>query len=91
MQLSLKPDILDACPWARSPRNGQGIVLAIPKPLPLGLAPWLLEQGWQLADYAEDRGQAAVWLVGGNTGDLLAWLPPPASAGSRTAGLYLPW
>ena len=83
--------MLNACPWARLPRAGEGVVLAIPKPLPLGLAPWLLKQGWQLAGYAEDRDQAAVWLVGGKAEELLSWLPEPTSAGSRTAGLYLPW
>ncbi|NEP15438.1 MAG: hypothetical protein F6J97_00875 [Leptolyngbya sp. SIO4C1] len=91
LELNPKPDILNACAWARLPHRGAGIVLAVPKPLPLGLAPWLRSQGWQLAGYAEDRGQAAVWLIGGVEADLLGWLPRPRSEGSRTAGNLLPW
>lgn len=91
MQLSLLPASLRQCSWVRLPRSGQGIVLAVSKPLPLGLAPWLRSQGWRLKAYAEDRGQAAVWLVGGNTSDLMAWLPEPEKRGSQTAGNLLPW
>ena len=91
MQLALKPTPLSACPWVRHPYAGPGVVLAVPKPLPLGLAPWLRERRWRLKGYAEDRGQAAVWLVGGNPNELLSWLPHPPTAGSNTPGNLLPW
>lgn len=91
MQLSFRPDPLDACPWARRPKYGAGVVLAVPMPLPYGLAPWLRSQGWRMHKFAIDRGQAALWLVGGNDADLLAWMPGPPSQGSRTPGNYLPW
>ncbi len=91
MQLELKPTVLIGCPWARRAHDGAGIVLAVPKPLPLGLAPWLREQGWQFAGYAEDRGQAAIRLIGGNAVALLCWLSGPPGRGSRTPGNYLPW
>jgi len=90
-QLMLRPEMLQACPWARPARDRTGVVLAVPLPLPLGLAPWLKAQGWELAGYAEDRGQAAVKLTGGATADILGWLPQPTHAGSRTAGNLLPW
>lgn len=90
-KLKPKPEKLKACPWARPPRSGKGVVLAIREPLPYGLAPWLRSQGWQLKEYAKDRGQAAVWLVGGNANELLDCLPSPPSQGSRTPGNYLPF
>lgn len=90
-QLSLKPELLNACPWARSPHYGHGVVLAVPVPLPLGLAPWLLAQGWQFKALACDRNQTAVWLVGGNPESLLCWLPAPPNHGSNTPGNLLPW
>ena len=90
-QLSLKPEILNACPWARPPSAGEGVVLAVCEPPPHGLASWLRSRGWRLREYAKDRGQAAVWLVGGNPNELLLWLPPPPSQGSRTPGNYLPF
>lgn len=91
MQLSLKPALLTDCPWARRPHAGAGVVLAVPKPLPLGLAPWLRSQGWQLAAFAEDREQAAALLMGGDAEALLSWLPQPPSTGSNTPGNLLPW
>ena len=90
-QLTIKPTQLEQCPWARPAYQRLGVVLAIPKPLPLGLAPWLLSRGWRLAGYAEDRGQSAALLVGGNPADLLTWLPPPPKRGSQTPGEFLPW
>jgi hypothetical protein len=41
--------------------------------------------------FAINRGQAAVWLVGGNDAELLGWMPGPRSQGSRTPGNLLPW
>ena len=90
-QLLFKPEQLHACPWARRPRHSAGAVLAVPMPLPLGLAPWLRSQGWELKAFAIDRGQAAAWLVGGNAEELLAWMPSPRNEGSQTAGNLLPW
>jgi len=90
MQLELAPNCLLACPWARAAAGG-GVVLAVPEPLPDGLAAYLLGAGWQLAGYAKDGGQAAVKLVGGDAAALLGQVPQPASQGSRTAGNYLPW
>ena len=90
-QLELKPKILNACPWARPSSAGEGVVLALPQPLTPGLAPWLRSRGWRLKEFATDRGQAAAWLVGGNAAELLMWLPPPPSQGSRTPGNYLPF
>ncbi|MEO0487956.1 MAG: hypothetical protein AAFZ49_00180 [Cyanobacteria bacterium J06659_2] len=91
MQLLLKPAPLNDCPWARRPHAGPGVVLAVPKPLPLGLAPWLRSQGWVLLSFAEDRGQAAALLAGGDEAALLSWLPQPPSHGSNTPGNLLPW
>ena len=91
MQLSLRPEPLNICPWARRPKYGAGVVLAVPVPLSLGLAPWLREHGWEMKAFAIDRGQAAAWLVGGNAEELLAWMPEPQSQGSQTAGNLLPW
>jgi hypothetical protein len=90
-QLKLKPEELNACPWARPSSAGEGVVLALPQPLTPGLAPWLRSRGWRLKEFAIDRGQAAAWLVGGNANELLFWLPPPPSQGSRTPGNYLPF
>ena len=93
LELKLKPDILNACPWARPHRDGVacGVVLAVPLRLPYGLAPWLRAQGWQSKAVAQDRGQYAARLVGGCAVELLGWLPRPESHGSLTAGNYLPW
>lgn len=93
LELKPKPDVLNACPWARPHYSGVrcGVVLAIPAKLPYGLAPWLKEQGWQSMSVAEDRGQFAALLVGGCAVELLGWLPRPESHGSCTAGNYLPW
>ena len=90
-QLSLRPEPLNPCPWARRPKYGTGVVLAVPMPLPVGLAPWLRSQGWSLKEFAVDRGQAAAWLVGGNDAELLSWMPGPPAQGSRTPGNHLPW
>ncbi|MEM9814971.1 MAG: hypothetical protein AAF827_00955 [Cyanobacteria bacterium P01_D01_bin.6] len=90
-QLELKSEELNDCPWARPSSAGEGVVLALPQPLTPGLAPWLRSRGWRLREYAKDRGQAAAWMVGGNTKELLMWLPPPPSQGSRTPGNYLPF
>ena len=93
LELKPKPDILNACPWARPHRDGVacGVVLAVPLQLPYGLAPWLHSQGWQSKAVAQDRGQYAALLVGGCAVELLGWLPRPESHGSLTAGNYLPW
>ena len=93
LELNTKPDILNACPWARPHRDGvaYGVVLAVPALLPYGLAPWLRERGWQSKAVAIDRGQYAALLVGGCAVELLSWLPRPESHGSETAGNYLPW
>lgn len=90
-QLELKPEALNDCQWARPSSAGEGIVLAVREPMTHGLAPWLHSRGWRLREYAKDRGQAAAWMVGGNAQELLLWLPPPPSQGSRTPGNYLPF
>ena len=84
LELTPKPEILNACPWARPHRDGVacGVVLAVPAPLPYGLAPWLRAEGWRCKAVAADRGQYAA---------LLGWVPRPESHGSLTAGNYLPW
>ena len=93
LKLKPKPDVLNACPWARPHRDGivHGVVLAVPAPLPYGLAPWLRAQGWRSKAVATDRGQYAALLIGGCAVELLGWLPRPESHGSYTAGNYLPW
>ncbi|MBE9070565.1 hypothetical protein IQ260_28385 [Leptolyngbya cf. ectocarpi LEGE 11479] len=93
LELKPKPDILNACPWARPHRDGLacGVVLAVPLRLPYGLAPWLRAQGWRSKAVAADRGQYAVLLAGGCAVELLSWVPRPESHGSLTAGNYLPW
>ena len=93
LELNPKPSQLEACPWARPHHLGvnYGIVLAVPAPLPYGLATWLRAQGWQSKAVANDRGQYAALLVGGCAVELLSWVPRPESHGSETAGNYLPW
>mgnify|MGYP006287565919 CR=1 len=91
LNLSLKPEPLKACPWARKPRYGPGVVLALPMPLPYGFAPWLRAQGWRMEEFAIDRGQAAALLVGCPPEDILNWVPKPPSHGSNTPGNLLPW
>ncbi|MEM0978648.1 MAG: hypothetical protein AAGH78_00100 [Cyanobacteria bacterium P01_H01_bin.58] len=66
-------------------------MLAVPAPLPYGLATWLREQSWQSKAVAADRRQYAALLVGGCAVELLGWMPRPESHGSLTAGNYLPW
>ena len=92
LELEPKPGQLDACPWARPHRDGVrlGVVLAVPCPLPYGLAPWLHGQGWT-TEAASDRGQWAVLIQGPGAERLLGWLPRPEGHGSLTAGNYLPW
>lgn len=87
------PKNLYRCPWARAARRRPGrVVLAMPKTGPIeGIAPWLREQGWQVADRAEDRGQYVLLLEGGNPNSLLTLLPKPPSHGSNTPGNLLPW
>ncbi|EKU97583.1 hypothetical protein Lepto7375DRAFT_6787 [Leptolyngbya sp. PCC 7375] len=92
LELDPKPGQLKPCPWARPHRDGVGIgvVLAVPCPLPYGLAPWLRSQGW-IMEAACDRNQWAVLVKGPGCERLLHWLKPPAGHGSYTAGNYLPW
>ena len=92
LELDPKPEQLEQCPWARPHRDGVslGVVLAVPCPLPYGLAPWLLEQGWRM-EVGCDRNQWAALVKGPGAERLLSWFKPPAGHGSQTAGNYLPW
>lgn len=90
-QLSLQPDPLKVCPWAREAWGKHGTVLAVPDDPPLELLQWLGKTSWRLRDMAKDRGQAALLLAGDNPETLTLWLPPPPSHGSNTPGNLLPW
>ena len=69
----------------------RGVVLAVPVPLPPGLAPWLRSRSWHAKANAWDRNQLALLLVGGNAKELLSLVPKPPGHGSFTPGAYLPW
>ncbi|NEQ53023.1 MAG: hypothetical protein F6K11_23265 [Leptolyngbya sp. SIO3F4] len=92
LELDPKPRQLEGCPWARPHRYGVrlGVVLAVPCPLPYGLALWLHRQGW-ITETACDRNQWAALVKGPGAERLLSWFKPPAGHGSQTAGNYLPW
>ena len=81
--------------WARRARSGSSIVLFVPAgaQLPVGVAAWLLQSGGSLSASVPLSGGLAVqlsvpvWLASA----LLASVPAPRSAGSRTPGVLLPW
>ncbi|MGD1949369.1 MAG: hypothetical protein ACFB14_06955 [Leptolyngbyaceae cyanobacterium] len=74
-----------------APRRCRLRRIAVPAPLPYGLATWLRAQGWQSKAVAADRGQYAALLVCGCAVELLNWVPRPESHRSYTEGNYLPW
>lgn len=81
-----------AAKWARTAWSGGGVVLALPCPLPYGVAAELLAAGLQLKKAHQTGDTVAVLLDGPSEAkaELLAAVKPPQSRGSRTEGNLLP-
>ena len=81
-----------AARWARKAHTGRGVTVALPNPLPLGVAQELLAAGLKLKRSELKDNWAAVLLDGPeeSKAQLLAAVKPPKSRGSRTEGNLLP-
>lgn len=82
-----------AAKWARTAHSGGGVTLALPCPLPYGVAAELLAAGLRLERAHQiDTDTVAVLLNGLEEAkaELLAAVKPPKSRGSRTEGNLLP-
>lgn len=81
-----------AAKWARPAHSGSGVTLALPCPLPYGVAAELLAAGLRL-ERAHQTGDTVAVLLNGPEeakAELLAAVKPPKSRGSRTEGNLLP-
>jgi hypothetical protein len=78
--------------WARRSHGGAGVVVALPVPLPLGVADEIRGAGLTAKEFFPMAGCIAVFLEGspGAMARLLNAVPLPKSQGSRTAGNLLP-
>ena len=78
--------------WARRSHSGAGVVVALPVPLPLGVADELRGEGLTAKQFFPMAGAVAVLFEGsaGAMARLLDAVPLPKSHGSRTAGNLLP-
>jgi len=84
-----------AAKWARPAHSGGGVTLALPCPLPYGVAAELLEAGLKLKlerAHQIDTDTVAVLMDGPSEAKaaLLAAVAAPKSRGSRTEGNLLP-
>jgi len=82
-----------AAKWARPAHSGGGVTLALPCPLPYGVAAELLEAGLKLERAHQiDTDTVAVLMDGPSEAKaaLLAAVAAPKSRGSRTEGNLLP-
>ena len=81
---------IEAAIWARPAHSGSGVVVALPHPLPLGVASELAAAGLRAVKFFPLNNFVAVLFTGEIVLDLLELIPPPPSHGSRTAGNLLP-
>jgi len=81
-----------AAKWARKAHSGRGVTLALPHPLPYGVAAELRNAGLRM-QRAQNQGRWTAVLLDGpeeSKAALLAAVKPPRSRGSRTEGNLLP-